>query len=216
MKLTGACTLLSNALSSKAGQGTPLPRPPYHLVSPGSIPLCLLLTSLKEAPKRVNLAPVPQLLAEAPFLLSTPQTLLSVWQLRASLLFILGCGTENGVEEAQGLGENNREFWALTQLLWPTETPYPDTWNELSQVLAVSHIRKAGQDGGGGRAEEPPACFGERKGLCQPALGTSVLGKFSSLMSADATSPSSLQEPSLQSNHLKRCQTDRGQRKGHA
>lgn len=36
---------------------------------------------------------------------------------------------------------------------------------------------------------EPPACLGERKGLCQPVLGASVLGKFSSLMSADTTPP---------------------------
>lgn len=107
-----------------------------------------------------------------------------------------------------------RVFWALTKLLWPTEIPYPDTYNELSQVpAAVSHIRKAGQDRGGGRAEEPPACLGERKGLCQPALGTSMLGKFSSLLSANATSP--MPAPH-RSNHLKRCQTERGQCKGHA
>lgn len=56
----------------------------------------------------MNLAPfLPQLLAEDPFQFTIPQTLLSVWQLRASLFFTLGCGTENGVEEAQGLGENS-------------------------------------------------------------------------------------------------------------
>lgn len=35
---------------------------------------------------------------------------------------------------------------------------------------------------------EPPACLGKKKGLCQPVLGASVLGRFSLLMSADTTS----------------------------
>lgn len=62
VKLAGACTLLSNALSSEAGQGTPLPLTSVWC-HPGSILLCLRLAPLKDVPKSVKPtsfpAPVP-------------------------------------------------------------------------------------------------------------------------------------------------------------
>lgn len=190
MKLTGACTLLSNALSSEASPGPPLrhclpvpglialpgPTAPPHL----ALPLTLLGVCQRRGAQLS--APVPgkgarrRVLAAPP----SPPTLFSIWQLcvPAGPPTVGTCVPLASGEEVKRSVEMRPRAWQrlcchqAQSALGPADVTGPQTlpatWTKLS-------LAPEWQEGGAGRKEESLVYQGRERGCAGPAVGPSML-----------------------------------------
>lgn len=201
VKLTGVCTLLSNALSSEAGPGPPLPASWLFQYQPSSTPLGLALI-LPGTPQRSRAQlPYPSawqrgwdedLTCSPPSHQSCPQAGSSMCQPVLLQLVRVQLAQWEG-----GEGKHGGEAKGLAKVVLPPRTecsrPYdatgpqmpPAAWNKLSRVPIISCPREDGQKVRGGKEEESLACQGRGRGRASPTLGTSVPCE----PTADATSP---------------------------